>query len=95
MAPVTWWGLSLRGAAKPVKRDFSPKQDKRVIELWAKRCPGGIDADEAKKYTGFLPRFVKEFVERCLDLVGIPIGKVCKLVMSCCYELSNLVCAKF
>ena len=51
----------------PRQRPLLAKQRQRVIQLGAKGCPGGGDADEAKEHAGLVASGLEKLIEGVLD----------------------------
>ena len=51
----------------PRQRPLLAKQRQRVIQLGAKGCPGGGDADEAKEHARLMASGLEELIEGVLD----------------------------
>ena len=56
----------------PRQRPLLAKQRQRVIQLGAKGCPGGGDADEAKEHAGLVASGLEELIKGVLNGAWCP-----------------------
>ena len=64
---VMWSTLLPKILLNPRERPLFAKQRQRVIQLGAKGCPGGGDADEAKEHARLVTGGLEELIEGVLD----------------------------
>ena len=79
----------------PRQRPLLAKQCQRVIQLGAKGCPGGGNADEAKEHAGLVASGLEELVEGVLDSAWRPCVLLSQSGMGCGKELSALLIRQF